>query len=95
MRKNQGIRETDPRKMAEAFLEGAGGRSNIVSWYNCITRLRLELKNPAAVDEDKIKSSGAAAVFWPGENLLHIVIGPQVFQVAGELKKLLEAQKMV
>lgn len=82
--------KTDFESMARAFLEEAGGCENIISCYNCITRLRLEVKDPAAVDEEKIKASGAAAVFWPDTNLIHIVLGPQVFEVAREMKKLLE-----
>ena len=82
--------KTDFESMAKAFLEEAGGCDNIISCYNCIPRLRLEVKDPAAVDEEKIKASGAAAVFWPDTNLIHIVLGPQVFEVAREMKKLLE-----
>ena len=77
--------KTDFESMAKAFLEEAGGCDNIISCYNCITRLRLEVKDPAAVDEEKIKASGAADT-----NLIHIVLGPQVFEVAREMKKLLE-----
>lgn len=90
MREKKSSKGTDPRRMAEAFLEGAGGRENIISCYNCITRLRLKVKEHKAVDEEKIKNSGAAAVFWPETNLLHIVLGPQVLDVAREMKKFME-----
>ena len=37
-----------------------------------------------------LEEAGGAAVFWPDTNLIHIVLGPQVFEVAREMKKLLE-----
>ena len=40
-----------------------------------------------------MKASGAAAVFWPDTNLLHIVLGPQVFDVSREMKALMKTQK--
>ena len=64
MREKRISKEIDFKEMAQAFLEGAGGRENIISCYNCITRLRLKVKEHTAVDEKKIKDSGAAAVFW-------------------------------
>ena len=90
MREKRISKEIDFKEMAQAFLEGAGGRENIISCYNCITLLRLKMKEHTAVDEEKIKDSGAAAVFWPEADLLHIVLGPQVFDVAREMKKLME-----
>ena len=48
------------------------------------------LKDESEVYEEKLKKSGAAAVFWPEPDLVHIVIGPQVFDIARELKKLLK-----
>ena len=93
MREKKSPGKTDSRIMAKAFLEGSGGYENIISCCNCITRLRLEVKDPEAVDEEKLKNSGAAAVFWPSAKLLHIVIGPQVFEVAREMKELIEVQK--
>ncbi|MEE1328724.1 MAG: PTS glucose transporter subunit IIBC, partial [Oscillospiraceae bacterium] len=44
----------------------------------CITRLRLEVKDRYAVDEKKIKSSGAAGVIRPGKTSVQVIIGPKV-----------------
>ena len=55
MREKRISKEIDFKEMAQAFLEGAGGRENIISCYNCITRLRLKVKEHTAVDEEKIK----------------------------------------
>ncbi len=74
--------------MATIILEGCGGKENIVSVDNCITRLRLEVKDRLLVDEKKIKASGAAGVVRPGKTAVQVIIGPKVQFVADEFKKL-------
>ena len=74
--------------MASIILEGCGGKENIVSIDNCITRLRLEVKDSLLVDEKKIKSSGAAGVIRPGKTSVQVIIGTKVQFVADEFKKL-------
>ena len=49
-------------QVASIILEGLGGKENVKSLENCITRLRLEIKDQSAVDEKKIKSAGIAGV---------------------------------
>ncbi len=44
--------------MARIVLEGVGGKENVESIDNCITRLRLEIRDYTKVDEKKIKSAG-------------------------------------
>ena len=78
----------DYSKMAAAILEGCGGKANITSIDNCITRLRLEVKDRLLVDEKVIKSSGAAGVIRPGKTSVQVIIGPKVQFVADEFKKL-------
>ncbi len=74
--------------MAKAILEGVGGAANVTSVDNCITRLRLEVKDRLLVDEKKIKAAGAAGVIRPGKTSVQVVIGPKVQFVADEFKKL-------
>lgn len=74
--------------MAKAILEGVGGAENVTSVDNCITRLRLEVKDRLLVDEKKIKASGAAGVVRPGKTSVQVIIGPKVQFVADEFKKL-------
>ena len=78
----------DFTSMAEIILEGVGGKQNVTSIDNCITRLRLEVKDRLLVDEKKIKSSGAAGVIRPGKTSVQVIIGPKVQFVADEFKKL-------
>ncbi len=78
----------DFTKVAEIILDGVGGKANVASVDNCITRLRLEIKDYTAVDEKKIKSAGVAGVIRPGKNSVQVIIGTKVQFVADEFKKL-------
>lgn len=75
--------------VAAVVLDGLGGRENVKSLDNCITRLRLVVEDEWKVDVDKIKSSGVAGVIRPSSVAVQIVIGSQVQFVADELRKLL------
>ena len=75
--------------VAKAVLAGLGGAENIASLDNCITRLRVEVKNHTDVDEKVIKAAGARGVIRPGRTTVQIVIGQQVQHVADEMKKLI------
>ncbi|MFP4893356.1 glucose-specific PTS transporter subunit IIBC, partial [Paraburkholderia sp. EG304] len=59
------------RELVLAF----GGRSNITSLDACITRLRISVKDPARVDEHKLKALGAAGVVRVG-NGVQAIFGP-------------------
>lgn len=75
-------------EVAKIILEGLGGKENVTSIDNCITRLRLEIKDYTAVDEKKIKSAGVAGVIRPGKTSVQVIVGTQVQFVADEFKKL-------
>ncbi|MEG1952991.1 MAG: N-acetylglucosamine-specific PTS transporter subunit IIBC [Hydrogenoanaerobacterium sp.] len=75
--------------VAAVILEGLGGKGNIASVDNCITRLRVEVKDYTLVDEKKIKSAGVAGVMRPGKTSVQVIVGTQVQFVADEMKKLL------
>jgi len=75
-------------EVAAIILEGVGGAANVTSIDNCITRLRLEVKDYTAVDEKKIKSAGIAGIIRPGKTSVQVIVGTQVQFVADEFKKL-------
>ena len=74
--------------VASIILEGVGGAANVTSIDNCITRLRLEVKDRLLVDEKKIKSAGVKGVLRPGKTSVQVIIGPKVQFVADEFKRL-------
>ena len=74
---------------AREILAGLGGPENIDTTSYCTTRLRLTVKDPAKVDEEKIKQAGVAGLIKPGPKAVQVIIGPQVQAVHDEFVKLL------
>ncbi len=75
-------------EVASIILEGLGGKENIANIDNCVTRLRLEIKDYTLVNEKTIKSAGVAGIIRPSKTSIQVIIGTQVQFVADELKKL-------
>ena len=75
-------------KTAEIILKGLGGSQNITSIDNCVTRLRLEIKDQSLVDEKVIKSAGVAGIIRPGKTSIQVIVGTHVQFVAEEFEKL-------
>ena len=86
--KSATLANNDFTAVAQTILEGLGGKENVVTIDNCITRLRLTVKDDSLVDDKKIKSAGVSGVMHPGKNSVQVVIGMQVQFVADEFKKL-------
>ena len=82
------LANNDFTEVARIVLEGVGGKDNVTSIDNCITRLRLEIKDYTKVNEKKIKSAGVAGVIRPGKTSVQVIIGTKVQFVADEFKKL-------
>lgn len=75
--------------IAATILEGLGGKGNIKSLDNCVTRLRLEINDYTIVNDKVIKSAGIAGIIRPSKNAIQIVVGTKVQFVADEMKKLI------
>ena len=82
------LANNDYTAVAAKILEGLGGKDNVTSVDNCITRLRLEIKDQALVNEKVIKSAGVAGVVRPGKNSVQVIVGTKVQFVADEFKLL-------
>ncbi|GFI47224.1 PTS system N-acetylglucosamine-specific EIICBA component [Lachnospiraceae bacterium] len=83
------LSNSDFAEVAAVILEGLGGKGNVKSLDNCITRLRLEINDYTQVDEKKIKSAGVAGVMRPSKNAVQVIVGTKVQFVADEMKKML------
>ncbi|MDL6184225.1 PTS maltose transporter subunit IICB [Escherichia coli] len=68
-----------------AILEALGGADNIVSLDNCITRLRLSVKDMSLVNVQALKDNRAIGVVQLNQHNLQVVIGPQVQSVKDEM----------
>jgi len=79
-------------RMATGIYQAVGGDDNIVSYYNCATRLRFELKDADKVDQQAIKNLGVPGVNQLDKNHLHVIVGTEVQFVADEMKKISDAE---
>lgn len=75
---------------AEKVLEGLGGKENITSVDNCITRIRCEVADISKVNDSILKAAGAKGVLHPSNTAVQVIVGTQVQFVVDELKKLLK-----
>ncbi|GAA1622383.1 glucose PTS transporter subunit EIIB [Georgenia ruanii] len=73
---------------AEDILAALGGAPNVVDVEPCITRLRVEVRDPAAVGETQLKSTGAFGVVRSGR-VVQIVVGPEADGLAEQIETLL------
>lgn len=76
--------------MANVIYDAVGGEDNIVSYYNCATRLRFELNDVDKVDQARIKSLGVPGINVLDKNHLHVIVGTDVQFVADEMHKIEE-----
>ena len=83
------LANNDYTAVAKTILEGLGGKEDITSLDNCITRLRMEIKDYTKVDEKKIKSAGIAGIIRPSKTSVQVIVGTKVQFVADEMKKML------
>lgn len=67
--------------IAENIVNGLGGIENIEDVDNCISRLRIVVKDPNLIDEDLINKSQPMGLIRPTDNNIHIVYGGRVIQM--------------
>ncbi len=70
---------------------GLGGKANIEDVDCCATRLRVTVKNPALVVEDKLKRSGAAGVIQKGKGV-QVIYGPRVSVIKSNLEDFIDSE---
>lgn len=75
--------------MAKKLLQNVGGVENIVNAENCVTRMRLEIKDISLINEDNIKKTGAKGVVKVNKNNIQIIVGTEVVHVMKEFNALL------
>lgn len=74
---------------ATAFLEGLGGKENIIDVTNCATRLRVSIKETSKLKElDFFKGHGAHGLVV-NKNAIQVIVGLSVPTVREEFEKLI------
>lgn len=78
------------KQIAQKLIELVGGKENIISVQNCMTRCRLELKDYSKVKVDELKKAEAVLGVVKAEGQLQVIYGPgKVNKVTAEVKTLL------
>lgn len=72
---------------AEQILAALGGDENVVDLEPCITRLRVEVADPAQVDEAALRAAGVIAVVRSGV-AVQVVVGPEADTLASDIEDL-------
>lgn len=80
---------------SKKILEYVGGSDNIDEFENCITRLRLKLKDMSKLNVPKLKELGVIEVMKMSNNNVHLVIGLEVEKVANEITSYMKTQESV
>ncbi|MHC5269429.1 N-acetylglucosamine-specific PTS transporter subunit IIBC [Enterococcus sp. LJL98] len=74
--------------MASKIYDGLGGMDNVLAIDNCTTRLRLQVKDTAAVNQAKIKATGVPGLNVIDQKNIQVIVGTEVQFVADEMNKL-------
>lgn len=75
---SQLLKDKNWTAIAEIVVKNLGGKENMLKVENCISRLRIDLKDPELVNQAGLKDSGCAGIFFPSKNHIHVVFGPHV-----------------
>ncbi|KJE25886.1 PTS system, N-acetylglucosamine-specific IIBC component [Geobacillus kaustophilus] len=73
--------------LAAKYIEALGGKDNLAQIDNCVTRLRLKVKDMAKVNEAELKRLGAKGVLRLNQTDLQVVVGTDVEFLANAMRK--------
>ena len=76
----------DMNELAKAYIKALGGAENIVSVDNCVTRLRLGVKDNSIIVDKNLTALGARGVIRPGKGNIQVIVGTNVQFVADAVK---------
>lgn len=81
--------------LAPRIIAAFGGKENIEQFDNCISRLRVEVKDPTRVANEILwkKTLGAKGFVRVGDNGFQIIYGAEVIMIAGDCKELLDEEE--
>lgn len=72
---------------AAAYLNALGGKENIVLLENCITRLRVQIKDLSRVDEDALRKAGSKGLIKLNNQNIQVVVGSEVEPIADSMRE--------
>lgn len=79
---------TNYEELAKGVIENIGGKDNVINAWNCVTRLRFNLKDKEKVNIDEIKKiPGVMGAQFSGDQF-QVVIGNRVGDAFEEIEKI-------
>lgn len=73
--------------MIHSLIQHLGGKSNIQSVTNCMTRLRVTLHDSSVVDKDELKKIQGVLGVVEADEQLQLILGPGKATKAAEMMK--------
>ena len=90
---NQPASVSAPDKASgEQGLLGLGGKENVCSVENCFTRLRVDVRDPALIQEHILKTSGGTSVIIKG-NHVQVIYGLGVNKIRNAVNRYLDVHE--
>ncbi|MDT0174607.1 N-acetylglucosamine-specific PTS transporter subunit IIBC [Enterobacter sp. BRE11] len=81
--------ESATESLARRYIGAIGGSDNLTGIDACITRLRLNVKDSAQVNESVAKHLGASGVIRLNKQSVQVIVGTQAESIATAMKKVL------
>ncbi|QDY43604.1 N-acetylglucosamine-specific PTS transporter subunit IIBC [Candidatus Pantoea soli] len=81
--------ESQTESLARRYIGAVGGSENLTAIDACITRLRLNVKDSAQVNEGVAKRLGASGVIRLNKQSVQIIVGTQAESIASAMKAVL------
>jgi PTS system glucose-specific IIC component len=87
------VPDADLLQAGAAIAAALGGARNIVSAETCaLTRVRVQICDPALVDDDGLRRAGVSGVMRLDGGVLHLIVGPKADVVAIAISSQLSAR---
>ncbi len=74
-------------QLTKLVVDFLGGKDNLTSVTSCITRLRLEVKDPAVINKKGLEDVGAMGVINVGTNGVQVVFGAKAQFIADKINE--------
>ena len=86
----QTIPDNELFNTARTIISGLGGVENILVVNNCMSRLRVDVKDMSKVDDNVLKSTGSIGIIKPTDGHIQVIYGPKVEKIADKVRELLK-----
>jgi len=82
--------EDKQHALAFRIIEGLGGHNNVSAVNNCLTRLRVDIKDMGLVNEELLKKTGAMGFVRSSDIHIQVIYGPKVEGIASNVREVLK-----